>query len=90
MCAMQWQKKIFFLIKTKRWPMCLFYGLLNGVGINSWVIYKCLKTNNKPHIKYRRTFLKKMGMNLIEAFGRTLSNAHFEEGYQRKYICDPQ
>ncbi|CAG4976198.1 unnamed protein product [Parnassius apollo] len=52
--------------RTKRWPMCIFYGLLNGVGTNSWVLYKCSKANNKPDIKLRRNFLKELGMNLID------------------------
>lgn len=60
--------------KTKRWPVCIFYGLLNGIGINSWVLFKCSRANNKPDIKYRRTFLKELGLNLIEA--------HLEERLQ--------
>ncbi|CAK1587852.1 unnamed protein product [Parnassius mnemosyne] len=52
--------------RTKRWPMCIFYGLLNGVGINSWVLYKCSKANNKPDIRLRRSFLKELGMNLMD------------------------
>ncbi|KAG0726568.1 PiggyBac transposable element-derived protein 4 [Chionoecetes opilio] len=26
--------------KTKRWPLCLFYGILNAALINSWIIHK--------------------------------------------------
>lgn len=59
-------KKYSVLRKTKRWPMCIFYGLLNGIGINTWVLYKCSKAPNKPDIKFRRTFLKELGLNLIE------------------------
>lgn len=25
--------------KTKRWPMCMFYGMINIASINSYVIY---------------------------------------------------
>lgn len=61
--------------KSRRWPMSIFYGLLNGVGINSWVLFKCSKANNKPDIKFRRTFFKKLGYELI--------NEHLEERLQK-------
>ncbi|XP_045454224.1 piggyBac transposable element-derived protein 4-like [Melitaea cinxia] len=52
-------KKYSFQRKTKRWPMTLFYGLLNAVGINSWVLYKCSRANNKPN-KVQTHFFEKI------------------------------
>lgn len=50
---------------TRRWPMVIFYGLLNIAGINSFVIFD----NNNPAEKrvQRRTFLEDLGYQLVEA-----------------------
>lgn len=36
--------------KTKRWPLCIFYGMINTAFINSYVIYcnNMLKKGRKP------------------------------------------
>lgn len=36
--------------KTRRWPLCIFYGILNAAGINSYVVYchNKMKANTKP------------------------------------------
>ncbi|XP_039296209.1 uncharacterized protein LOC120353426 [Nilaparvata lugens] len=36
--------------KTRRWPLCIFYGLLNSAGVNSYIIYKdnMLSANQTP------------------------------------------
>lgn len=47
---------------TNRWPLALFYSLLNVAGINSYVIYN---SNNNSNIK-RRLFLKQLGMSLVK------------------------
>lgn len=46
---------------TKRWPMIVFYLILNISGINSFIIYK---ENNKCKIS-RRNFLRGLGLELI-------------------------
>lgn len=47
--------------KTRRWPMAIFYGLLNIVGVNSFVLFKMTtKTDQK-----RRKFLKNLALALI-------------------------
>lgn len=51
---------------TRRWPMCLFYCMLDIIGVNSYVIYS---ENTKSKIK-RRVFLKELGLSLIEPFMR--------------------
>lgn len=47
--------------RTRRWPMAIFYGLLNIVGVNSYVLLKM--TTQKP--QKRRHFLKKLAISLI-------------------------
>lgn len=34
--------------KTKRWPLCLFYGFLNMAGINLWILYNSVTQLDKP------------------------------------------
>lgn len=47
---------------TNRWPLALFYSLLNVAGINSYVIYNSNKNSN---IK-QRLFLKQLGISLVK------------------------
>ncbi|GFY59457.1 uncharacterized protein TNIN_241941 [Trichonephila inaurata madagascariensis] len=47
--------------QTKRWPVVIFYSLLNTAGINSQILY--LEKENK--IVSRREFLKCLGKELI-------------------------
>lgn len=53
--------------KTKRWPMVIFFSLLNVAAINARVILLSTKT---PPSQYqsRRTFLKHLGFQLIEDY----------------------
>lgn len=50
--------------RTKRWPLVIFYQLLNIAGINSNVIY------NATHVdgENRRIFLKNLSMNLMKPY----------------------
>lgn len=51
--------------KTRRWPLCMFYSLLNTVGVNSWVLYTMSSNPEKQPITKRRQFLKDLAMSLI-------------------------
>ncbi|UYV74496.1 hypothetical protein LAZ67_11003685 [Cordylochernes scorpioides] len=40
--------------RTNRWPLCLFFDLLNVAGINSGIIFKSLNINSpRDHLKIR-------------------------------------
>lgn len=58
---------------TNRWPLALFFNLLNIAGINSFVIYN---SNNNTNVK-RRLFLKQLGMCLI----KNIQNLRAENKY---------
>jgi hypothetical protein len=47
--------------KSRRWPLTIFFGLLNIAGINGYVIYK----DNNPEQMFRRNYLKQLGLQLI-------------------------
>lgn len=47
---------------TRRWPMVIFYSLLNVTGINSYVVYSM---NNDSTLR-RRNFLRALSFQLVE------------------------
>lgn len=51
--------------KTNRWPMAVFYGILNMAFVNSAIIYShnMIKNNKKP--LNRRKFMKQLSTDLI-------------------------
>lgn len=51
---------------TKRWPMVIFYSLLNVAGINSFVIFSINNSSNQR----RRTFLRALAFQLVEGHNR--------------------
>lgn len=58
---------------TKRWPMVVFYGLLNVAGINAAIIF----SSQQPTVQNRRTFLKQLGLELVKEHLRDrASNTH--------------
>lgn len=48
---------------SRRWPLTLFFSMLNSAGINSQIIYTA---NNDNCRIVRRLFLKKLGFELID------------------------
>uniref|UniRef100_A0A6A7FSW8 Transposase n=1 Tax=Hirondellea gigas TaxID=1518452 RepID=A0A6A7FSW8_9CRUS len=48
--------------KTRRWPLCVFYGMLNIATINSFIIYK----NNKQEYINRRLFMRSLAEALVK------------------------
>lgn len=51
---------------SNRWPLTIFFALVNHAGINSMIVY--LSNNNIQMKKsnHRRKFLKKLGLSLLE------------------------
>lgn len=52
--------------KTRRWPLCLFYNLLNIVGYNSMVLLRGSCAPEKEIVTKRRAFLKKLALDMIK------------------------
>lgn len=52
--------------KTSRWPMCVFYGMINIASINSYIIHchNLLIAGQKPIA--RRDFMKNLHFQLVE------------------------
>lgn len=52
--------------KTNRWPMAMFYGILNMAFVNSYVIYYHNLTTMKQKPLSRKKFMKKLNTQLTE------------------------
>lgn len=52
--------------KTRRWPLCNFYGMLNIAFVNSYVIYVTNTIEAKKKPLSRREYLKALHHKLIE------------------------
>nr|CAI5820341.1 unnamed protein product [Callosobruchus analis] len=55
---------------TKRWPLVIFYGLLNVASINAFVLLR----HNRPTsdtIKARRLFIKSLGKEMVSEYMST-------------------
>uniref|UniRef100_A0A1B6KGD1 PiggyBac transposable element-derived protein domain-containing protein n=1 Tax=Graphocephala atropunctata TaxID=36148 RepID=A0A1B6KGD1_9HEMI len=55
------QKKYSVSRKSSRWPLTLFYFLLNVGGVNAYIIFKHNTSSANP----RSSFLSKLGRNLV-------------------------
>ncbi|XP_039280831.1 piggyBac transposable element-derived protein 4-like [Nilaparvata lugens] len=52
--------------KTRRWPVCLFYGILNSACVNSYIIYKENTFLNKQTPQPRVEFLFTLAEGLMK------------------------
>jgi len=50
--------------RTRRWPLCIFFQLLNIAGVNGHILYKM--TRSEDPAQKRRHFLKNLAMGLIK------------------------
>ncbi|KAG6438978.1 hypothetical protein O3G_MSEX000379 [Manduca sexta] len=57
--------------KTNRWPMAMFYGILNMAYINAYIIYCDNMLSKKEKPLGRRLFMKKLSNNLITPWMET-------------------
>ena len=77
--------------RTKRWPMCVFYGMLNSMSINSWVIHS--ENLERTHAKRmeRRKYIKELAMSLIRPWAEhCLTNPHLSRSLKTTIarVCD--
>lgn len=52
--------------KTNRWPMCVFYGMMNIACINSYILYCHNASVQGEKVLPRRDFMKKLHSQLVE------------------------
>ncbi|KAL7633073.1 UNVERIFIED_CONTAM: hypothetical protein RMT77_016649 [Armadillidium vulgare] len=51
--------------KTKRWPLCVFFGMINACVINSWIIHNDNMVRNRNKKMPRRNYMTELAINLI-------------------------
>lgn len=51
--------------RTNRWPLCVFFGLLNIAGVNAFVIHKARSDSNDL---VRKDFLKLLAVTMIQPY----------------------
>jgi hypothetical protein len=52
---------------TRRWPLCIFYSMLDIMGVNSYIVYSHYKPEAKES-RVRRQFLKTLGFSLVRNY----------------------
>ncbi|XP_050687847.1 piggyBac transposable element-derived protein 4-like [Eriocheir sinensis] len=69
--------------KTKRWPLCIYYGIVNAASINSYIIY-CKKCSDR-HIKKmeRRCFMQEAAYELVKPWAQQRLT---EQGLPRQIV----
>lgn len=50
--------------RTRRWPMALFYNIVDISALNACIVYHLINNVNSNHTDKRRLFLKELGMEL--------------------------
>lgn len=53
---------------TRRWPMTVFYGLLNVAALNAYIVYRSNSVDPVNKYTGRRKFLKDLSRQLIEPY----------------------
>lgn len=52
--------------KTRRWPLCVVYGMLNTTIINSWIVYKEKSTNGYTRRNFAKALVNELGKEWIK------------------------
>lgn len=67
--------------KTKRWPMCVFFGMINACVINSWIIYNENKQRTGGKAIEKRFYMQELAEALIKPWAekRMLSNPRMSQ-----------
>ena len=50
---------------TKRWPMAIFYGMVNAAGVNTSILYHSHVVNQGKKTQTRRRFMKELALEMI-------------------------
>ena len=51
--------------RTKQWPLCVFYGIINAATISAWIIHPENLEREGEKRKERRTFMANLALALI-------------------------
>ncbi|CAF1552420.1 unnamed protein product [Adineta ricciae] len=51
---------------TKRWPLCIFYGMIDMAALNAFILWKPKNPERNRNKRYqRRLFIEELGLSLV-------------------------
>lgn len=63
--------------KTRRWPLCMFYGLINIAVTNAFILFKLSGKGTSRTNRFRRMFMHELAMELTKPWAmQRLDNPH--------------
>ncbi len=69
--------------RTRRWPVAIFFHLINTIGINAMVIYNSAK--NRRSSMLRRKFLQELALALIRPHQlKRVADTHLPRGLRKR------
>ena len=74
--------------KTKRWPLCVFYGMLNAAVINSWIIHKENTYNTHGRWVQRKQYMQELATGLVKTWAVHRLANHTLPRKLREHICE--
>lgn len=80
--------------KTRRWPLAIFFRLLDMAGVNSHVIYVYNNINNPTKKKQQMEFLEELAFSLLEDHLKNrarIKNLPLDvKAFLTKYLPEPE
>lgn len=73
--------------KTKRWPLCMFYGMLNACCINSWIIHSENLVRTGGKVMIRRKYMQELALALITPWAQNRLSSPYLPRTLRDLIC---
>ncbi|CAG9577485.1 unnamed protein product [Danaus chrysippus] len=72
----------------KRWPLTVFFSMLNHAGINGFIVYMLNNGIERNKTNLRKNFIKRLGLSLIEEHLRKRKdNPHIPREIRRR-VCE--
>ncbi|KAH9632485.1 hypothetical protein HF086_017602 [Spodoptera exigua] len=69
----------------KRWPLTVFFSMLNHAGINAFIVYILNNSIERKKTNLRKNFIKQLGLSLLEDHIRKRKdNPHIPRNIRRR------
>ncbi|KAH9628777.1 hypothetical protein HF086_017711 [Spodoptera exigua] len=69
----------------KRWPLTVFFSMLNHAGINAFIVYMLNNSIERKKTNLRKNFIKQLGLSLLEDHIRKRKdNPHIPRNIRRR------
>ncbi|KAF9412203.1 hypothetical protein HW555_009226 [Spodoptera exigua] len=69
----------------KRWPLTVFFSMLNHAGINAFIVYILNNSIERKKTNLRKNFIKQLGLSLLEDhISKRKDNPHIPRNIRRR------